>query len=121
MEMDRSSIFAEMINLSPICSGKLYEQYFPCGKKGCRCQDPENPKLHGPYYSWVRRKDGKPINRTLKPGSDLEKVKEGMANFQRFQMLCDELLRRDEATVLSADRAIDAAGKKNSRRKLRKQ
>ena len=121
MEMNRTSIFEEMITLSPICSGKLYEQYFPCGKKGCRCQDPEAPKLHGPYYTWARHISGKQINRTLKPGPDLERVKEGIANYQRFQALCTELLRRDEAMVLSAERAIDVEVKKNSRRKLRKQ
>jgi len=121
MERDRSSIFEEMVKLSPICSGKLYEQYFPCGKEGCRCQDAEAPKLHGPYYTWARRLGGKQINRTLKPGSELERVKEGIANYQRFQVLCDALLRKDEAMVLSADRAVDGDGKKNFRRKLKKQ
>ena len=114
MEMERSSIFEEMITLTPICSGKLYEQYFPCGKKGCRCQDADDPKLHGPYYTWVRRQKGKQINRTLKPGTELDRVKEGITNYHRFQTLCDALLRRDEAMVLSTDRAIDGEIKKTS-------
>ena len=117
MDMDRSGIFEELIKLSPICSGKLYEQYFPCGKEGCRCQDEEKPKLHGPYYVWVRRHDGKQVNRTLRRGPDLERVKAGIENYNRFQSLCTELLRRDETTVLSADRAMDGACKKNSRKR----
>jgi len=120
MDMDRVSILEELIKLSPLCSGKLYEQYFPCGKGNCRCQDEESPKLHGPYYTWVRRPGGKQVNRTLKPGPELEMVKEGIKNYHRFQVLCEELLRREEASVLTADRAMTVEGKKNSSRRLRK-
>lgn len=30
----------------------------PCGKKGCRCQAVP-PALHGPYYQWTTKVDGK--------------------------------------------------------------
>jgi len=116
METRRSSIFEEMIQLAPLCSGKLYERYIPCGKNNCRCHDNENPRLHGPYYEWVRRIDGKQVGRTLRPGPDLEKVKKGIENYNRFQTLFGDLLRRDEESVLSADRAVRDEGKKNSRR-----
>jgi hypothetical protein len=120
METRRINIVEEIIKLTPLCSGALYEQYIPCGKKNCRCHDKENPKLHGPYFVWVRRIDGKQVNRTLCPGPELEKVKEGIENYSRFQVLLGELLRRDEASVLSADRAVKDEGKKNSRRIYRR-
>jgi len=113
MEMNRVNILEKLIELTPLCSGKLYEQYIPCGKKNCRCHDKENPRPHGPYYVWVRHVDGKQVNRTLRPGPDVERVKGGIENYHRFQMLLADLLRRDEATVLSADRAVDVEGKKN--------
>ena len=50
MAMSRNSIWQEMIQLSPLCSGSLHEQYLPCGKPGCRCHDSKSPQLHGPYY-----------------------------------------------------------------------
>jgi len=117
MEMKRSSMIEEMIKLMPICSGNLYERYTKCGKKNCRCQDKENPKLHGPYYVWARIVDGKQVTRTLSPGPDLERLKEGIENYRRFQVLYGDLLRGDEASVLSANRAVKDEGKKNSRKK----
>lgn len=120
MEMKRSSIIEEMIKLTPLCSGKLYEQFIPCGKKNCGCHDKENPRLHGPYQVWVRHIDGKQVNRTLRPGPDLERVKEGIENYRRFEVLYGELLRNDEASVLSSDRAVKNEGKKNSIRRYRK-
>jgi hypothetical protein len=118
METRRSNILEEIIKLTPICSGTLYEQRIPCGKKNCRCHDKDNPILHGPYYVWVRRIDGKQVNRTLCPGPDLERIRAGIDNYTRFQVLLSELLRRDEASVL-ADRAVKE-GKKNFRKIYRK-
>jgi len=120
MVMKRNNIIEELIKLGPLCSGTFYEQYIPCGKKNCRCHDEEDPKLHGPYYVWVRRINGRQVNRTLLPGPDLDKVKEGMENYYRFQALILDLLRRDEESVLSAVRAARGAGKKNSRKIYRK-
>ena len=45
MTMSRNSIWQEMIQLSPLCSGSLHEQYLPCGKPSCRCHDSKSPKL----------------------------------------------------------------------------
>ena len=120
METKRSVILEELIKLTPLCSGNLYERYTPCGKKNCRCQDKENPKLHGPYYIWARIVNGKQVTRTLRAGSDLERVKEGIENYRRFQVLYGDLLRNDEASVLSTNRAVRDEGKKNSTRIYKK-
>jgi hypothetical protein len=120
METKRSNILEEIIQMRPLCSGTLHMQYIPCGKKNCRCHDSENPKLHGPYYVWVRRIAGKQVNRTLRLGPELEKVKAGIENYNRLQVLLGDLLQRDEASVLSADRAVKDEGKKNSRKIFRR-
>ena len=112
MEMGRSKIFEEMIKLGPLCSGTLHERYITCGKENCRCQESENPKRHGPYYEWVRRIEGKQVGRMLRPGPELEKVKAGIENYNRLQMLVGDLLRGEEASVLSADRVVGDDGKK---------
>lgn len=40
--------------------GSVQRRFMPCGKSGCRCQaDP--PKLHGPYYQWTRKVQGKTV------------------------------------------------------------
>ena len=44
--------------------GTFTERYNRCGKANCRCkQDP--PSLHGPYYQWTRKVDGKTVTRLL--------------------------------------------------------
>jgi hypothetical protein len=35
--------------LGPMRPGSLSRQYNVCGKPGCRCKDPKNPRRHGPY------------------------------------------------------------------------
>ena len=116
METKRHGIIEEMIQLAPLCSGRLYERHLSCGKKNCRCQDKDTPKLHGPYYEWVRRIGGKQVGRMLNPGPALEKIKTGLENYNRFQALLNDLLRRDEDSVLSAARAVREEGKKKPRK-----
>ncbi len=115
MTTSRNSIWQEMIQLSPLCSGSLHEQYLSCGKPACRCHDKKSPQLHGPYYLWVRHISGRQVNRTLRPGPDLERVKEGIENYHRFQALVSDLLKQEEEKVLSSERAVGAEGKKNFR------
>jgi hypothetical protein len=80
MTTSRNSIWQEMIQLSPLCSGSLHEQYLPCGKAACRCHDIV-AWLHGPFL-WIGD-HGKQVNRTLRPGP-IWKVKEA-SNYHRFQ------------------------------------
>ena len=65
---------------------------------------------------WVRRIGGKQVNRTLRPGADLERVREGIKNYHGLRQLFSELVEQDEAGVLAAERA--AEGKKNFKRRL---
>lgn len=120
MDTSRASIWQEIMQLSPICSGSLHEQYLTCGKKNCRCHDKKSPQLHGPYYLWIRFIGGRQVNRTLRPGPELERVKEGIKNYQRFQSLFARLLAEEERQVLARERGIDDEGKKNSRKRFRK-
>jgi hypothetical protein len=48
----------------PALPGTLLERHNRCGKPNCRCKhDP--PTLHGPYYQWTRKIDGKTVTRRL--------------------------------------------------------
>jgi len=40
--------------------GTLLKRFMPCGKPGCACQA-SPPRLHGPYYQWTRKVDGKTV------------------------------------------------------------
>jgi hypothetical protein len=121
MTPSRATRWQQLMELSPLCSGSVHEQYLTCGKPECRCHDRKAPQRHGPYYLWIRRLGGKQVNRTLRPGPDLERVRQGIANYQKWQRLLGELLEEEESQVLAGERAVAAEGKKNFRRRLRKQ
>ena len=116
MKASRSTLWQEMIELSPLCSGSLHEQYLACGKPTCRCHDSKSPKLHGPYFLWIRRINGRQVNRTLRPGPDVDRVRAGIRNYRRFQALFSQILGQEEEGVLSSERAVAAEGKKTPRR-----
>jgi len=40
--------------------GTLLKRFMACGKPGCACQATP-PRLHGPYYQWTRKVDGKTV------------------------------------------------------------
>jgi hypothetical protein len=40
--------------------GTLLKRFMACGKPGCACQA-SPPRLHGPYYQWTRKVDGKTV------------------------------------------------------------
>jgi hypothetical protein len=120
MHPSRSRLWQEMMELSPLCSGSLHQQYLPCGKTRCRCHDRQVPQLHGPYYLWIRRLGGRQVNRTLRPGPDLERVVTGIQNYQKFQALFSRLLEQEEGQVLSEERGGAGGGKKNFRKRFRR-
>jgi hypothetical protein len=40
--------------------GTLLKRFMPCGKPGCACQATP-PRLHGPYYQWTHKVEGKTV------------------------------------------------------------
>ncbi|MBK5224635.1 MAG: hypothetical protein JJE52_17525 [Acidimicrobiia bacterium] len=49
-----------------IASGSVAERFNRCGKANCACHgDP--PRLHGPYWHWTAKVDGRTVNRRLSP------------------------------------------------------
>ena len=57
---------AELGKIGVVLRGTVVERYMPCGKKGCRCQA-QPPALHGPYYQWTMKVDGKTKTVRLTP------------------------------------------------------
>ena len=54
-------LLADLADLGLVLPGTLRQRYLRCGKHNCRCHaDP--PSLHGPYWSWTRKVDGKTVS-----------------------------------------------------------
>jgi hypothetical protein len=69
--------------------GTLVERRIRCGKEGCRCAaDPA--QLHGPYFSWTRKINGKTVTRLLS-AAQAERYRDWFANARRIRDLAGEL------------------------------
>jgi hypothetical protein len=86
LEAQIGQIKTQLQGHGPMRPGSLSRQYNVCGKPGCRCKDPENPRRHGPYYqlNYVYRgkKTSKFIRREI-----LSQVRAELANYKRFRRL----------------------------------
>ena len=72
-----------------ILYGTVRKHYMKCGHKGCRCHaDP--PQLHGPYYDWTRRVEGK--TKTVRLTEDHAKIiEEWISNMRRVEEIVSEI------------------------------
>ena len=92
-----------------ICPGSVVRRYMPCGKPGCRCQaDP--PKLHGPYWQYSHKVDGKTITRRLTPHqarqyqqwiANRRQIDQLLTQMQQVSAQAAEILLRDAAHASS--------------------
>lgn len=94
----------ELADTPPVRRGSVVRRFMPCGKAGCRCQG-RSPKLHGPYYQWTRKVDGK--TRTTRINQAQAKLIRGwIQNGRRLDRIVRQLetvsLRLTEAQLRSA-------------------
>jgi len=55
---------AQLADIGYIVAGSLAQRHNRCGKPNCACHaDP--PQLHGPYWQWTAKVNGKTVNRRL--------------------------------------------------------
>ena len=97
----------EVTDVGPIRRGSLVRRFMPCGKAGCRCQaDP--PQLHGPYYQWTRKVDGKTVTVRVKP-DEAKFLRQWIANGRRLDKLIGRMervcLRLTERSIRSMPRS----------------
>jgi len=97
---------AKLANLGLTRPGSLVERHMPCGKPGCRCMgDP--PFLHGPYYQWTHKVQGKTVTKRLSK-AQAERCKDWISNHRQMK----KLLRRMEALSLKeTDRILRTISK----------
>jgi hypothetical protein len=82
-------ILREIGKIGYALPGSVVTRSTACGKPVCRCKaDP--PELHGPYVSWIRKSDGKPITRKLTPDQE-QRYRPWFDNARRLRELLAEL------------------------------
>jgi hypothetical protein len=90
--------------------GSLSLQYNVCGKPGCRCKDPTQPKRHGPYHqlSYVHR--GQSTSQFIRPELRAT-VRTQIATFKKFRKLTEQWV---DLALTVAKLKLDTARKKLS-------
>lgn len=65
------ALAAQVADVGYIAAGSITHRYTRCANTNCRCRaDP--PQMHGPYWQWSAKIDGKTITRRLsQPEADL--------------------------------------------------
>lgn len=64
IERRRRQLIAQIAAIGYALPGSLTVRHTRCSSPGCRCRS-QQPALHGPYYSWTRKIDGKTVTRLL--------------------------------------------------------
>jgi hypothetical protein len=79
----------ELAGIGYIAAGSVAPRYNRCGKANCRCHgDP--PRLHGPYWQWTAKVDGKTVNRRLTE-DEATLYNEWIANDRRVRTLIAQM------------------------------
>ena len=87
-----NKIKQRIARFGPVLPGSVSTQWNVCGKQGCRCKDPKNPRKHGPYYQLSFSVDGKSSTMFVKK-QDLKALRECTKRYQRFKELNSELVK----------------------------
>jgi len=69
--------------------GSLSRQYNVCGKPGCRCKDPKDPRRHGPYHQLNYVYGGKKTSEFVRP-QNLKQVRTQLTQYKQFRRLTDQ-------------------------------
>jgi hypothetical protein len=78
----------QLRELGPLHPGSLSRQYQVCGKPGCKCMDPQQPRPHGPYSKLTYVYHGKFTCRFVRAHS-VKEVQALLAAFKKFRALTD--------------------------------
>ena len=79
----------QLADIGYVAAGSVAPRYNRCGKPNCSCHA-EPPRLHGPYWHWTAKVDGKTVNRRLSP-REAELYIEWIANDRRARALLAQM------------------------------
>jgi hypothetical protein len=78
-----------LADIGYIASGSVAPRFNRCGKANCACHS-DPPQLHGPYWQWTAKVDGKTVNRRLSQ-SEAELYNEWIGNDRKARVLLAQM------------------------------
>jgi hypothetical protein len=125
LEQKRASLYRELAETGDFRRGSIACNYRRCGKPNCCCARADHAG-HGPQYLLMTKLGGKSQAKNLKPGAELAKIKEEVANHLRFREVVQKIVAISEQICekrplsKEAERPDLSPLKKTSRRSSRK-
>jgi hypothetical protein len=80
---------SQLADIGYIAAGSLAPRYNRCGKDNCACHS-DPPRLHGPYWHFTAKVDGKTVNKRLS-GREAELYRDWIDNARRVRSLLAEM------------------------------
>lgn len=109
----------ELSELDFVIRGSIIERFSRCGSPGCGCHD-DPPRLHGPYWQWTAKVEGKTVTRNLSE-QQLKRYREWMDNAQRVDAVVSELFELSaQADEVLRGLEREAATPRNKRKKQKR-
>ncbi len=91
LEKQRAELLSEIAAVGDLRRGSISTTSGKCGKPTCHCAKPGDIG-HGPSYRLTRKVLGKTITETFPSPAALRKAEHEVAEFHRFQDLCEQVV-----------------------------
>jgi hypothetical protein len=103
-------LVAQLANVGYIAAGSITCRHTRCGNLNCRCHaDP--PHMHGPYWQWTAKIDGKTVTRRLSQ-TEAELYREWIANDRQLRAIITQMRQvAGKATELTMNEAKKKSAK----------
>jgi hypothetical protein len=100
--------------------GSLVKRFMVCGKPSCACHG-SPPRLHGPYYQWTRKVQGKTktvfftreqaelLSGWIEAGRELDRI---ISQMEKLALRATEQLLKKSTPAVRKPRSIRASGAK---------
>lgn len=93
----------EVLQLGYVRPGSLARRFMPCGNPRCRCMG-NPPKLHGPYYQWTYRVNGK--TKTVRLTQEQARLCQKWS--QNHRLLRSLVRKMEQISLKTTDRTLGA-------------
>ncbi|MDQ2946242.1 MAG: hypothetical protein M3Y27_09930 [Acidobacteriota bacterium] len=91
LERQKAEVLRRIAGLGDLRRGSITTTSGKCGKPTCHCAGTGDPG-HGPNHRLTRKVKGKTVTETFSSPAALRKAEREVAEFHRFQELCEEVV-----------------------------
>jgi hypothetical protein len=117
LEKRRAELLNRISAVGDLRRGSITATSGKCGKPTCHCAKPGSAG-HGPNYRLTRKVQGKTVTETFSSPTALKKAQREVAEFHRFQDLCEQVVVVSEQ--LCATRAVEDTLSQQEKKRLKR-